>query len=259
MSDKSQPNSVLQTGSIIIENDGAIVVRAPDDASLYGATAGEKSVLTLLVLDRSGSMSSHGDQPLVALNELIQNLRVADGAERTFAGIITFAGDVRMDVQPTPATQIEDRTSYVANGSTALYQAVHKALNMGLEFKKFFLDKAKREVDVAIAVISDGGDTDGPPEKQSEVLKLAEEARKQDFKLQVVGLGIDALRLSQQLGFTPGLAVTVEPTREGVSRATRTVTQMFSRTMIMGFGEESPKTKSVKTPRTDSQPISSRP
>ena len=259
MSDESR-KSVLQTSAVIISNDGAIVVRDPNDPILFGMPVGEKAVLTLLVLDRSGSMATHGDQPLIALNELIQNLRTTEGADRTFAGIITFAGDVRWDVQPMPATELEDRTSYVANGSTALYQAVHEALTKGLAFKKFFMDKAKREVDVVIAVITDGEDMAGPVELIPEVRKLSEEARKQGCKLLPIGIGIDAMNLSRMLGFTPGLAVTVEPTREGVSRATRTASVLFSQTMIMGFSkDEPPEKKPVKTSRTDSQPISSRP
>jgi len=257
MSDKTQKPSVIRTGSIIIK-DGAIVVRDPNDPILHGLPAGEKVVLTLLVLDRSGSMASHGDAPLVALNELIQNLRTAEGAERTFAGIITFAGDVRWDVQPMPATELEDRTSYTANGSTALFQAVNEALAKGLAFRKFFQENAKREVDVAIAVISDGGDTDGPVDMQPKVLKLAEEARKQNFKLQVVGIGIDALRLSQLVGFTPGLAVTVEPTRQGVTIATQTVSRTFSRTMV-GFGNQPPAPAANQPPpssRTGTGPTS---
>jgi len=255
MSDKTK-DSVLQTGAVIIDNDGAMVVREPDFAVMYGVPTGIKPVLAMLVLDRSGSMNTYGNQPLIALNELIQNLRVAEGAERTWAGIITFAGDVREDAKPVPATELEDRTSYVANGSTALFKAVITALNKCFEFKKFAKNRDGLEAEVVVAVISDGGETDNY-ELQPEVIKLSEEARKQGFKLQVVGIGINAMQLSQQLGFTPGLAVTVEPTRQGVSRATRSVTQTFSQTM-MGFGGRRERAASSPPPsRTGTGPISS--
>ncbi len=193
--------------------------------------------MCLLLLDRSGSMDQHGDTPRLAVNELIETLRIAPGAEQTLFALITFAGDVTLDTPPVRADQAQLLMSYTAQGNTALYQAAYNALMIGLEFRGFAQTRFSADARIAISLISDGADT-ASRNKVGEVRKLSETARGYGFALQAIGLGIDAQKLALDLGFEPGLAHDAPATSDGLRGSMDSSIGTFIGTMT---GQERPR------------------
>lgn len=196
--------------------------------------------LCLLLVDRSGSMQKHGDSPRLAANELISVIRTAEGADHTMFGLYTFNHEVTLELPPVLASRAQDLLHYHADGNTSLYQAVHEALAIGLEFRGFAAQQYDAIAKVAITVISDGGDTSSPT-FAGPCRELARVARENEFALQAIGLGIDAKALARLLGFDPDLAHSEEATNEGLTQSVLHTSRLFKGTMAMhGTGRSTP-------------------
>jgi len=95
------------------------------------------------VLDKSGSMCGLRKQTVDNFNEQIQNLKMERDSEQVnLISLITFAGSnyIRDIRASQPLSQFEEikLEEYVTNGSTALYDAIGKAiLNADLQFEKY--------------------------------------------------------------------------------------------------------------------------
>ncbi len=188
---------------------------------------GQTGKLIMLILDRSGSMGRFGEAPLQAVNECIMTIKNLPGANTTLAGVWTFADMVTESIPWQPLPEIPMLNEYQAQGNTALYDAVGDALHMGLEFQEFAQKKYQIRIEVGISVISDGLDVCSRTSR-NRVCTFAQHARKAKFKLQSIGIGIDHRELANLLGFETGHSYTVDPTPDGVHRATRHTTQLFS-------------------------------
>ncbi|MFZ6014787.1 MAG: vWA domain-containing protein [Patescibacteria group bacterium] len=205
---------------------------------------GKDIALTMLLLDRSSSMSQYGETPLRSANECIDTLRHQAGAKSTLAGLWTFADDVTNDIPIQPLINLPQLAGYDACGNTALYDAVGNALHMGLELQNAAKNRHGVKMHVAVSVITDGEDTCSRHPRQR-LVTFAQHAKDAGFALQVIGIGIDHVHLAQVLGFEPGYSCTVDNTVAGVRQATHTASVLFSRTMMYG------------NPRDSSQPPSS--
>lgn len=88
----------------------------------------------VIVIDRSSSMQSHSKETVKSLNQQIQSFR--DEAARTNIetdiSIISFADFVVRDMVAIPAKDCRDidPASYLANGNTALYDAIADGVNL---------------------------------------------------------------------------------------------------------------------------------
>ncbi len=220
-------DSILLTGACFEEQAELLV---PSDDGI---------AMCLLLLDRSGSMQPHGDTPRLSANELIDTLRKAPGAAQTVFALLTFGDTVSVDGAPARADRALPLARYVANGNTALYQATHDALTLGIAFRDFTQKRFGTPARVAISIISDGADT-ASGEMAEEARRLAEIGRGHGFALQAIGLGIDAKRLALDLGFTPGLAHSAPASMAGLRDSVRRTGMSFSNTMMGARGPRRP-------------------
>ena len=192
--------------------------------------------MCLLLLDRSGSMQAHGDTPRLSANELIDTLSNAPGAEQPLFALLTFGDTVTVDGAPVRADKAMPLESYIAKGSTALYQASHDALTLGIAFRDFTQQHFGAPARIAISLISDGADT-ASGEMAEDARRLAEIGRGHGIVLQAIGLGIDAKALAVDLGFAPDLAHTVPSSKTGVKASIRRTSATFSATMMGASGK----------------------
>ncbi len=213
------PDSILLTGADVEAQAERLV---PSDHGI---------AMCLLLLDRSGSMAPHGDTPRLCANELIETLRRAPGAQQTVFALLTFGDTVTVDGAPARADRAAPLSRYVADGSTALYQASHDALTLGIAFRDFAQKRFGTPARVAISIISDGADTVSG-QMAAEARRLAAIGRGHDFVLQAIGLGIDATALALDLGYAPGLAHSVPRSKAGMRDSARRTGVSFSHTMM---------------------------
>ncbi len=116
-----------------------------------------KEVYNLIILDRSGSMSSIADQAIAGVNETIGTIRAAarDHKEmRQFVTVTSFCGcSIKDFCKNTPVSDVAPMTArdYEPCCSTPLYDAMGRALTEMRERVG-----CRRDVAVSVTIITDG-------------------------------------------------------------------------------------------------------
>jgi len=93
-----------------------------------------RTIHTLLVLDRSGSMESVRDQTILGFNEQVQTLRELESDQPDIHHTVSLVLFNHAIVTPLHAAPLHglrelDRNDYVPSGSTALYDAIGVGVN----------------------------------------------------------------------------------------------------------------------------------
>lgn len=200
----------------------SIVLR---EADLLSSATG-RVALTVFALDISSSMAPHGDVPRAELNRIIEETAKLEGAENVFYTVLSFCERVELCLPLTTFAHPKLVALYHLGHSTALYQASHNAISIGLEFLGMAREKGY-ESRVDVMVLSDGENTT-LEEFCVPARARAAFARAQGIGLHVTGIGTLGERLAQVLAYDPALAKTVQGTRAGVTdamRSARTTTE----------------------------------
>jgi len=171
------------------------------------------------VLDKSGSMCGLRKQTVDNFNEQIQNLKMERDSEQVnLISLITFAGSnyIRDIRASQPLSQFEEikLEEYVTNGSTALYDAIGKAiLNADLQFEKYSnFDNA-----ALIVILSDGEENASKEFDNIKITSLIKQ--KQDsgkFTFTFMGCGEVVRRQASAIGIPFGNTTVWEYTNEGI-------------------------------------------
>ncbi|WP_378956266.1 VWA domain-containing protein [Pelosinus sp. sgz500959] len=114
-----------------------------------------KKTYVKIVLDRSGSMAIAQKETIGAFNEQVQELRkmTKDGME-TYVSLITFNSDVLSVLENVSVDVVKELTAndYKPDGMTALFDAVHAALDEGLAQQ----DSQDANTAFLLVIITDG-------------------------------------------------------------------------------------------------------
>jgi uncharacterized protein YegL len=171
------------------------------------------------VLDKSGSMVGLRKQTVDNFNEQIQNLKAdRDGNQVNLISLITFAGSSFIrDVRASqPLSQFEEikLEEYVPNGSTALYDAIGKAiLNADLQFEKYSnFDNA-----ALIVILSDGGENASAEfdnQKITDLIKQRQDGGR--FTFTFMGCGEVVRKQAFEIGIPGGNTTVWEYNNEGI-------------------------------------------
>ncbi|PIR93650.1 hypothetical protein COT97_05255 [Candidatus Falkowbacteria bacterium CG10_big_fil_rev_8_21_14_0_10_39_11] len=199
-----------------------------------------KAVLSVLIVDRSGSMQEFEKLPEELVNKHIDNLKLETGAEQ-YVMVITFADTPSIDINLSHCKSAPKLDNYKANGCTLLYDTVYYTLKSLYHIRNRIPRALLGNLKIVIGVFSDG--ENNPPEAfvdRDQPRKLQEACRRVletgKFDLNSYGIGIDAGNLARKMGFPTDAdhCITVERSRAGVTRATDTFTQRTS-TFSMEF------------------------
>lgn len=192
-----------------------------------------KYCLAVLVLDDSGSMGAYGEAPTQALNDQIVALKLRPGAENTILMAYNFSeGEPKLVISPTQLVRAALLPLRIADGSgTRLNGSVGDVLHTALKFHAYAQEVYGAEVIGVVSVISDGGDNLSSPDEKAQEARLAEDARKCGFDLQVIGIGIEGPDLADILHFDRQHAHTVHASVAGVRHATDMSTKFVARSM----------------------------
>jgi uncharacterized protein YegL len=234
----------------MVDSSSALVLCKSDDEIV---TDEKPLVITLMILDRSGSMQNYGTAPLAGLRALIVGLQEGPEPERIAVGVITFAKNATFDVPIQKVSNINAAgLRYLAYDSTRLYGTVYDALKVLLHIASLRKYRCL-ETKVNLTVITDGEDTDSQDRLES-CRDLASQARSLNWEMAVYGLGVDGIEIARKMGFAdPG--VTVGPTGQPIGHnlggskqdIARSVRHTVTRTHITVMGTSVP-TKSGSTP-----------
>ncbi|MBI4098594.1 MAG: VWA domain-containing protein [Candidatus Magasanikbacteria bacterium] len=207
-----------------MDENRALVLRGDRDDLARIRT---EATISVMVLDRSGSMSRYRSTPQDAVNAHMAQLRL-DANNDHFCGVVSFADDARVEVPFGHISTVRPMAGYRADGNTLLWATVHQVMDeLWQQYERVLLGKADQPLSLrfVIGVFSDGADNESARERFPVTLQLlAAMAREAGWELLTFGIGIDGCQLAEEMGFPTdeAHAVTVAASVEGVHRASQT-------------------------------------
>ncbi|HCC23838.1 TPA: hypothetical protein DF272_06720 [Candidatus Falkowbacteria bacterium] len=203
------------------------------------------SVLSVLIVDRSGSMRQFGLLPQVEVNNHIKRMSLETGAEH-YVLVVTFADRPTVDINVTRCKNNPQLVGYVADGETLLFDTVYYVLKALYNLRKTIPMPLLENLQVVVGVFSDGANNPpqgyanrDQPRKLQDACKVVLATGK--FDLNSYGIGIDAKQLATSMGFPTDdvHCVTVHNSEDGVTAASGIFSQRTSTFSIkMGIEDD---------------------
>ena len=173
-----------------------------------------KRIINLIILDASGSMESIYNQALSGTNETIQTIRMGQKDHPELQQCLTLASfnsgkdylKVKYSVAPIDEVKEITREDYVANGCTALYDAMGEMIS---ELKR----KMTPEDRVLVTVITDGYENSSTHWSGPQIKSLVEELRHEGWTFTYIGANQDVEAVAGSMGIRNTLAF--EETEDG--------------------------------------------
>lgn len=212
------------------------------DASL--GRGARRKLLAVLIMDRSASMARFGDVPLRVINRHLERMQAAEYAALQEVSVVVFdhATDTLMPMQPL--VHARPLRPYSLGQGTRLHGTVADVLE---RLTSQVIEEQSRgvEVSVSVVVFTDGEDRSKPAGKHLARLRRAVmQAGDLGFQLIAVGIGIDGVRLAQELWFPEKLAKTTDPDGVEIIKAAEEVSELmqdFSSSFVAGQLPKVPK------------------
>ncbi len=194
----------------------------------------KKLAVSIILLDESASMEEFGEAPLKAANKFLGRLKSREWADQTLITIITFNDSARVIVPPTLAPDLKPISEYLPRFCTRLYGTV-SAILLALMQQVEELKGLGFEVSVTLSVITDGFDqpfTPDPEDVQDELKTRASLVRASGWKLNLIGVGVEASEIALAMGFPAAHAHSLKGFKSDMPRSFR----IILRSMIMPEG-----------------------
>ena len=177
----------------------------------------------MLIVDRSGSMSSIRDDMVGGLTTLVEEQKKQPGL--LTISMVSFDNQVELQHQmATPdavSIQLEPR------GGTALFDAMGFGLNTMQADIDALPDHAKPDT-VQVVVVTDGHENASGEYTGNTVKRLVEEKTKENWDIVFLGANQDAVMKAAELGITRDRSMTYGANRDGVSNATESMSRYMT-------------------------------
>lgn len=160
----------------------------------------------VLIVDKSGSMSHLTESTITGVNEQIQtikNLQDKYPAQSYFMTYVNFNEDVDVEFTMKKALELEEisRSNYVANGGTALNDAIGKGIAL-MQSNTDLMEKIKTgEGSIVFVIITDGEENSSKEYKIDAIrenIKLLEKTDRWSFVF--IGANIDEVKTASNYG-----------------------------------------------------------
>jgi uncharacterized protein YegL len=196
-------------------------------------TTVEKNLDThyLLVLDRSGSMSSCWKSTIEGLNEQLGTIRGLNEKfpeQRYFLTLVAFDNEIETVVDDMPIEDVKDfdGTEFPPRGMTSL----HDAMGISIYNLKNKLEKKNKEsenISTALVVImTDGHENASKEYNSNSIKKLVDELNSTDaWTFSYMGANQNAVLTASSFGISAGNAITYASTASGANVAYNTLTK----------------------------------
>lgn len=176
-----------------------------------------------VIIDKSGSMSPLTEGTISGFNEFLKEQQGVEG--KATLTLVQFDNEYEVTCSGQDIREVKelDTNTYVPRGTTALYDAVMRALDeMEARHKK--LKKKSRPGQNVVVIITDGHENassdfagpEGAEKVQARIKKLQED---KDWKFTFFGANIDAKLAAGQLGIASQFAVQYQSTNHSVARS----------------------------------------
>jgi len=185
----------------------------------------------LLVLDRSGSMSSCWNSTISGLNEQLGTIRHLEEKypeQRYFVSLVVFDTEIDTVLENEPISSVKnfDGTEFPPRGGTAL----HDAMGVGISNLRVQLDKKNKEsenLSTALVVVMTDGDENASREHSSDSIKkiVSELEKTGAWTFSYMGANQDAVLAASRFGISSGNAMNYASTAGGASVAYDTLSR----------------------------------
>lgn len=185
----------------------------------------------LLVLDRSGSMSSCWDSTIRGLNEqfgTIRHLEEKYPEQRYFVSLVVFDTEIDTIMENRPISEVKDfdGSEFPPRGGTAL----HDAMGVGISNLKAYLtkkDKDSKDISTALVVVMTDGEENSSREHNSESIKktIQELEKTGAWTFSYMGANQDAVLAASRYGIRAGNSITYASTARGATVAYDTLSR----------------------------------
>ena len=154
----------------------------------------------ILVLDRSGSMSSIEVATVNGINAFIEEQKTAEG--KAFITLIQFDNLYEISYKSVPVNEVKPLIvgeTFVPRGMTALYDAIAKTIN-----------EINTDRDVVFVIITDGQENNSLEFRDGAIIKkmIQEAETKKKWKFIYMGANQDAIAVSNKFGVKANNAMT---------------------------------------------------
>jgi hypothetical protein len=177
----------------------------------------------MLIIDRSGSMSSIRDDMVGGLTTLVEEQRKQPGL--LTISMVSF--DNQIELQHQMATPDAVTIELEPRGGTALYDAMGFGLNTLQADIDALPDHAKPET-VQVVVVTDGHENASAEYTGKTVKRLVEEKTKDNWDIVFLGANQDAVMKAAELGIERDRSMTYGANRGGVTNATESLNRYVS-------------------------------
>jgi uncharacterized protein YegL len=183
----------------------------------------------LLVLDRSGSMSSCWKSTISGLNEQLGTIRHLEEKypeQRYFVSLVVFDTEIETILENEPISKVEnfDGTEFPPRGGTAL----HDAIGVGISNLRVQLDKKEGEsLSTALVVVMTDGEENSSREHGADSIKkiICELEETGAWTFSYMGANQDAVLAASRFGISSGNAINYASTEKGASAAYDTLSK----------------------------------
>jgi uncharacterized protein YegL len=194
-------------------------------------TTVDKSLDThyLLILDRSGSMSSCWASTIRGLNEQLGTIRHLEEKypeQRYFVSLVVFDTEIDTIMENRPISEVNDfdGTEFRPRGGTAL----HDAMGVGISNLRTYLDKKNKEsesISTALVVVMTDGEENSSREYNCDSIKkvITELENTGAWTFSYMGANQDAVLTASRFGISAGNSITYSSTSAGASAASTTL------------------------------------
>lgn len=178
----------------------------------------------LVVVDRSGSMSTIRDDMVGGLSTLIQTQATAPG--RLTIDLWSFDDTVEQEYSMASPDEVTVRL--VPRGSTALYDAVGRAVvRFGEQLEA--MPEHERPGTVQVIVVTDGEENSSREFTAAEVKRLVtQQTEVYSWGFVFLGANQDAVLTGETLGFSAGSSLTYSAAPAQVAAATDALTNLIT-------------------------------
>lgn len=152
----------------------------------------------VVVLDRSGSMSSIQESTVQGFNDFLKEQQNSEG--EAFMTLVQFDDRYEMNYQSIPIKEVNPLISgetFVPRGSTGLFDAIGKTI-----------DELKTDRDVVFVIITDGHENASKTYKREAIFKMIDTLTKEGWKFLFLAANQDAIKSGESIGILASNSMT---------------------------------------------------
>lgn len=173
-----------------------------------------------IILDRSGSMASCKDATMKGFNGFLLEQGQIEGKATMSLYQFNEGYNIVYENLPIKHAHVLNNTNYQPSGSTALLDAVGKAIT---DKENYFnsIPKNDRPKNVLFVILTDGEENASNEFSKTQIKQLIENKKAKKWQFAFIGAGIDAFseRHAGGMGISKGHTMRVDDTPVGISSA----------------------------------------